>query len=423
MCAQDTAQALASAIMGAIHGYFCHPRGTSTMHIAINGWFCSQPNTGSGQYLMQLLAGLRQLKLADLEITVIMPSVQANYEMPGGVNVIVTNIGPSKMGKVWFEQRTFPHAAKQINADLLHVPYWAPPLSAHAPLVVSVLDVIPLLLPQYAQGFGAQLYLSLVVAATQGANHLLTISEAAKADILKHLSVPSERVTATHLAAAAVFHPRMGAEGDAAVRQKYNLPERFVLYLGGFDVRKQVPALLQAYTYLRKTDADAPPLVLAGNPPAFGTSVFPDIPAEIKRLGLQEYVQWIGYVEEVHKPALYRLAEVFVYPSVYEGFGLPVLESMASGTPVIASEIPPMVELVGDGAFLVPPAPLDGNADKFQLATRKMGGALIALLGQPSLYDSMVNQGLAQATRYTWRKTAQATVDVYRQVLATVKRG
>lgn len=162
--------------------------------------------------------------------------------------------------------------------------------------------------------------------------------------------------------------------------------------------------LLYAYTYLAQAEGDNYPLVMAGAEPDWGKRVFPDMRAYAKKLGIDAYIEWIGYVDEADKPALYRLADVFVYPSMYEGFGLPVLEAMASGTPVVANALDVFKEITGDGAYLVENA-------------RSMGGAMIALLIQKPLRDTMINQGLAQATRYSWRKTAQATLKVYEKFL------
>lgn len=117
-------------------------------------------------------------------------------------------------------------------------------------------------------------------------------------------------------------------------------------------------------------------------------------------------MQWLGYVDEADKPALYRLASVFAYPSRYEGFGLPVIEAMACGTPVVANEVSSLLEVVGDGAFLVEP----GSA-------RAMAGAIIALLLQDALRQTQINAGLAQATRYSWRRAAEQTLAVYRRAL------
>jgi glycosyltransferase involved in cell wall biosynthesis len=134
--------------------------------------------------------------------------------------------------------------------------------------------------------------------------------------------------------------------------------------------------------------------------------MFPDMRQYAQDLGISESIQWLGFVEEADKPSLYRLARVFVWPSRYEGFGLPLVEAMASGTPVVANEVSCFPEIVQDGAFLVEP----GSA-------RAMAGAIIALLHQEPLRQTQINAGLARATFFSWRKTAQETLAVYEQVM------
>ena len=246
----------------------------------------------------------------------------------------------------------------------------------------------------------------MVTAASRGNAHIITISNAAKADIVKYLGLPEDSITTTYLASDEAYHPRMGAERDAEVKAKYNLPDEFVLYMGGFDVRKQVNELLLAYTYVGQAEGDNIPLILAGREPEWGTGVFPDLPKYAAELEITDYVRWIGYIDEADKPSLYRLARVFVFPSIYEGFGLPVLEAMASGVPVVANNVSSIPEVAGDGAYLVEPGD-----------SRAMAGAIIALLLQPSLHESLVTQGLARATNFSWRKTAKETLAVYEKVM------
>ena len=171
----------------------------------------------------------------------------------------------------------FPTAAGRIDADIAHVPYWGPPLRCPVKLVTSVLDVIPLLYPVYNQGLFTNLYTSLVSAAAKGSNHIITISETAKLDIEEQLDIPEEQVSVTYLAPDDRFHPQMGSDRDGAVRDKYDLPDNFVLYLGGFDWRKQVNTLLLAYTYVGEADGDAFPLVIAGREPQWDNRLFPDL--------------------------------------------------------------------------------------------------------------------------------------------------
>lgn len=379
------------------------------MHVALNGWFWNQPDTGSGLYLRELLKALVKLD-ESVQYTLIVPTQWELDHLPSRVNIHrVNGKHDSAWGKVWFEQVAFPRALHQLQADLAHIPYWAPPLSAPVPFITSVLDVIPLLISDYSNTLASRLYTSLVSATVHGSAKILTLSESSKTDVVERLKLPPESVLAIPLAPREVYHPKMGQEQDEAVRQKYGLPDKgFVMYVGGFDVRKRVRQLLMAYTFVARAHGDETPLVLVGKEPAWREPLFPNLRQAAQELDLpSENLHWVGYVDEADLPSIYRLAEVFVSPTAYEGFGLPVLEAMASGTPVVANDIPVFNELVGDGAFLVP----NGNATR-------MGGAIIALLEQENIYNSVRNNGLAQASNYTWRKTARATLSAYQDVFA-----
>lgn len=379
------------------------------MHIAFNGWFWDQPNTGSGQYLRRLVGALHRME-PSIRLTVILPPGAPADDVPPGVEVALTRGSRSNLGKVWFEQRTFPAAAARAGAELAHVPYWGAPLQSPLPLIVSILDVIPLAIPDYAEGLAARLYTSLQTAAARDTAGVITISEWSKTEIVKYLHLPAESITVTPLAADEAYHPRIGAERDAEVRAKYDLPHDYVLYWGGFDVRKQVSQLMLAYSYVGPSEGESYPLVVAGREPAYDDRLFPNVRAYADRLGITPYLHWIGYVDEVDKPAIMRMARLFVWPSVYEGFGLPVLEAMASGVPVVANDIPVNAEVGGEAAFLTKP----GEA-------RPMAGAMLALLMQEPLREEQIQRGLGQATRSNWRKTARLTLDVYERALQIAK--
>ncbi len=372
------------------------------MRVAINAWFWDQPHTGSGQYLRNLLPAMLALE-PGLDVTLVAPRPLA--DLPGRVHVRVRapRLG-GHLGKLWFEQRTFPAAC--AGADLIHAPYWAPPLRAPAPFVVTVHDIIPLVLKEYRGGALARAYTALVSAATRGAALALTDSEASRRDIVARLGLPAARVRTVYLAAG----PRFTAEGDAAeekaVRQKYNLPGEYVLYLGGFDVRKNVYTLLRAYTYVQKAVGDAAPLVLAGRELEGTSARVPQLRPYIAALGLQESVRFIGWVDEADKPALMRMACCFVFPSLYEGFGLPPLEAMACGTPVVAMNVSSLPEVIGGAGFLI--APDD---------SRSMAGAILATLTQAELAQTLRAQGLAQAAQFSWERAARQTLDAYADAL------
>jgi glycosyltransferase involved in cell wall biosynthesis len=381
------------------------------MHIAFNAWFWDQPYTGSGQYLRQLVPALCQLDKA-LKLTLIVPDhIKSPDGVPSSVDVAPVRVPfGGQIGKVLFEQQSYPTAVKRLNADIAHVPYWGAPLQSSARLVITIHDVIPLSLPEYSSGLAARFYFSLVTASAKGAVQILTDSEFSRVEIINRIGISPEMVTTIHLGVTPEFHPRMGAERDPQIRTKYNLPEQYVLYMGGFDIRKNVLALLNAYTFVGPSAGEDYPLVLAGKHPQWGSPRFPDLPAAIEKLGIAEYIRWTGPVDEADKPGLYRMASTFVFPSRYEGFGLGPLEAMASGTVVIAADSSSIPEVVGDGAYLVDPND-----------SRKMGGAIIASLIQNDLREHLRNQGLARASNFSWQRTARETLAAYREVASRRK--
>jgi glycosyltransferase involved in cell wall biosynthesis len=379
------------------------------MHITFNGWFWDQPCTGSGQYLRYLLAALAALA-PEHRLSLVVPDTMHRLDhLPPDVDVLPVQMRfGGHLGKVWFEQRQFPRAATHLKADIAHVPYWGPPFSAPVPLVCSVLDMIPLAVPAYRTGIRNRLYTSLVTAAAKGASHILTISEASKQDMIRRIGIPEECISVTHLAVDPVFCPTPNHERDRMVRDRYHLPEDFVLYLGSYAVHKNIRLLLAAYTYVVQGLGKAVPLILAGQTPStWGTPRFPDLPAAIEELGLADSVRWLGPVDEADKPSLYRLARVSVFPSYYEGFGLGLLEAMASGTPVVACAVSSVPEVVGEAAFLV--APDDAQA---------MGGAILSIVLQADMAETLRSRGLTRAQTFSWQQTAADTLAVYQQLLS-----
>lgn len=377
------------------------------MHIVFNGWFWDQPHTGSGQYIRRLLHALGRAA-PDLQMTLVLPPHNsAPDDLPEKVSLVTTRGRGGHVGKVWFEQRTFPQMAGRVGADIAHVPYWGPPLVSPIPLVTSVLDVIPLALPEYSRGLGVRLYTSLAAAAARGSAHTITLSQAAKADIVRFLGLPEDSITPIYLAADEVYHPRLGAENDQAVRRKYDLPEQFVLYLGGFDRRKNVNQLLLAYTYVGQAEGDNIPLVIAGREPQWGAPLFPDQRRYAAALNISDYVRWLGYVDEADKPALYRLASVFAFPTLYEGFGLMALEAMACGTPVVTTNAASIPELAGPAAFQLDPGD-----------TKHIAAPIIRLCTEEESVDELVARGFAQVEKFSWSKTAEQTLQAYREAIS-----
>ncbi|NCF66084.1 MAG: glycosyltransferase [Chloroflexi bacterium] len=374
------------------------------MHVAINAYFWNQPFTGSGQYTRQLVWHLNRC-VSDLDITLILPRMDGEREpahIPPSVKVKTVPTRSGHAGKSLFEQLYFPRSCRDVSASLAHVPYWGGPLRSPVPLIVTVHDLTTLLVPEYRRSIQARLYNALVSASARGASHIITDSFSSKLDILDTLHIPEQDVTAIYLATGPQFVPAENSLTDMAVLRKYNLPDSYILYLGGYALHKNVTTLLHAYTYVAKALGEDYPLVLAGKKPQLISPAFPDYDTIIRKLGLDNSVRWIGIVEEEDKPVLYRNAETFVFPSRFEGFGFGPLEAMACGTPVVTSNSSSLPEVVGPAAFAV-----DAGDE------REMAGAIIATVLEDNLRADLRRKGLKQAAKFSWQAAATETALVY----------
>ena len=383
------------------------------MDIAVNAYFWDQPFTGSGQYTRQLVQHLDGLD-AGLEITLVCPRLATGpvpKDIPSGIQVKEVAARPGAWGKLLFEQSQFPRACADMGASVAHVPYWAAPMRSPIPLVVTVHDLTTMLVPEYRRGLKARLYNALVSASARGAGHVITDSFASKLDIVDHLGLDERDVTAIYLAAGSQYQPRGDDSQRQRVREKYGLPEFFVLYLGGYELHKNVTTLLMAYSYVAQALGEDYPLLLAGRRPDRVSPIYPDYEAYIRHLGIEEYVHWIGFVDEEDKPPLYREAEVFAFPSRHEGFGLPVLEAMASGAPVVTANSSSLPELVGTAGFTVDP-------DDAQ----EMAGSIISLIIEEKTRSELLQQGIERAAHFSWERTARETLLVYERVLKQAAR-
>jgi len=387
------------------------------MHVIVNGWFWEQPETGSGQYVRNCIGTLARLA-PDLNITVVVPQ-EARQEargtqseqdeaLPPNCILHLESCSPSDWAKLRFEQFTFPRLCRELRADVAHVPYWGSPLSPSVPTLVSILDLIPLLLPEYRGGPLVRAYTGLVKASAQNAVLVLTISESSRRDIVKHLGIPDSRVRVTYLAAEPRYTPRRDVVDEAALRQHHpDLPQEYVLYLSGFDARKNIETLLQVYTWAQDTLGQDYPLVIAGKLPEQHTDFFHDPRVIAKALEVEDVVRCIGPVAEEDKPALYRGASAFLYPTRYEGFGLPAMEALACGVPVVGSNASSVPEIVGAAGMLVDPDD-----------ARSMAGALIAVVTEYGLHEKLADAAVEQARKFSWEKCAQETLQAYQDAAA-----
>lgn len=308
--------------------------------------------------------------------------------------------------RIAWEQTRLASLAQGL--DLLHGLAFAVPLAAGCPTVITVHDLSFLRFPEAFRRFN-RVYLTWVTRfSTRRAGRVIAVSESTRRDVIALCRVPAERVVAVPNGVDEQYCPAEPA-AVAEFRRRQGLPERFMLYLGTLEPRKNLETLVAAYARWRSyAGSGAPKLIIAGGKGWFFETIF----ARVAELGLTGDVLFPGYVPAAELPWWYRAAELFVYPSRFEGFGLPVLEAMACGTPVITTTASSLPEVAGDAALLV--APDDTDA---------LTAALERLMGDPALRAGLREAGLRQAARFSWSRTAAETAQVYRDVLAAGSGG
>ena len=275
------------------------------------------------------------------------------------------------------------------------------PLSRR-PTILTVHDLIYRLFPQHHKRLNYTYLNAAMPLFVRRANAIITISEASKRDLINAYGVPADKVHVVYEAASPSFQPQPMA-AQSRVRALYGLPDRYLLYVGTIEPRKNLPRLLQAVEALRAQGLDIG-LAIVGSK----GWLYDDLFQQLERSPARHAVVLPGYLPDGDLPAVYAAAEVAVLASVYEGFGLPVLEAMASGVPVVCSHAASMPELGGDAARYFDP-----------YSVAEMTAVIGQVLRDDALRAEMRRQGFAQAARFSWTRAAQETMDLYRRVIAS----
>lgn len=288
-----------------------------------------------------------------------------------------------------------------MRADLLHSPDFIPPAFGAKRNVITVHDLNFLRFPEFLDGEARRHYAGQIRWAVERADHISADSHHTRRELVELLEVPADKISVVHLAANPLFSAPMPESAVQAVLDRHGLTRGFVLFVGTLSPRKNLLLLLNALPALPPELRDEVRLVLAGRPGWRAEEVF----AAIRDNHLADRVRHLPDLTDGELAALYRAAAVLAYPSVYEGFGLPPLEAMASGCPVVASTAAAVPEVVGDAGLLIEPSDPAAWAD-----------ALAQVLSDSALRAGMVARGLERARRFSWDQTAQATVAIYERV-------
>lgn len=359
------------------------------MKIAIDTQTTLGKKTGFGFYVSNLV---RQLEKIDKQNDYIFlkPETDQDFSTP----------------KRWvWDQITIPRLARKAQVDILHQPCFSTPIFYRGKVVVTIHDLISVFFGHNIPFWSRQFFGRWMPFTYRFADHLIAVSQHTKKDAIKVLGIPEEKITVIHEAADEKYQLITESNVIATIRRKYQIgDDPFILHVGTLEPRKNLPFLVRAFALAKKDRQLPEKLVITGKKGWYYEGLF----QLVDELKLNEEIIFTGYVEDDDLPAIYNAAKLFAFPSLYEGFGLPPLEAMASGTPVISSNTSSMPEVVGEAGILLPPENEQAWAE-----------AMTRVLTDEKLWQSMREQGLAQAKKFSWSKCARETIAVYEKVART----
>ncbi len=312
---------------------------------------------------------------------------------------------PPRLGKLWWDLWLAGRSSASSRSDILHVPHFSAPARFEGALVVTVHDLIPLTENAYRHSRGMRVYVSLMKRTIQSASFVIVPSLYVRAEVLRHLNIAEERIRVVPMAASDHFAPAIVAGAIPEELRRIGIDGPYVLNMAGFDVRKNLPMLLEAFKHFRETSVTSHRLVIGGAPHTRNDTVYPRLEPSIETLGLGDAVILPGVVSETLKLTLYQHAAMYVTTSMSEGFGMTCLEAMRCGIPVIGVNRTSLPEVIGDGGLLVEP--------DAELIAQKME----RIATDPELAGHFRDRGLARAEQFSWEKTARLTLEVYRDAI------
>jgi glycosyltransferase involved in cell wall biosynthesis len=356
---------------------------------------------GIGTYVRNLIHHLARIDQRTEYVLLCRPQDRDVIALPGpNFRLVPESAGPYSIA----EQVRIPMALRREHADLFHSPHYVLPPLVHCRSVVTIHDCIHLMFPQYLPGRLAHAYAKTQMwTSAHRSDRVLTVSETSKQDILRRFRIPADKVTVVYNAIDERLTDPPAPEEFGRVRVRYQLKDPFALYVGNIKPHKNLERLIEAFHGLRQQpEFELLKLVIIGDE----ISKYQGLRRAVHQHKLHKHVRFFGFVGPETLAVLYRLARVFVFPSLYEGFGLPPLEAMYFGTPVVTSNVSSMPEVVGDAAILVDPYSADSIAE----------GMRRALLDQ-ALRDTLRERGMARAREFSWERSAEQVHQVYTEVM------
>lgn len=367
------------------------------MRIGIDGRLVFYHQAGIGQYILRLTDALAALDREN-EYYLFQSAKDRTrlVDAPNFHRRILYTPSHHRFERLAMSAEMLPH-----TLDVFHSPDFIPPRRVRAPAVITVHDLAFLLYPRFLTPDAARYY-GQIDPASRSAAHIIAVSQSTKRDVTRLLGVPDDKVTVIYEAAHPSSRPLDGREARAHVARKYGIEGDFILFVSTIEPRKNLPTLIAAYKKLRDAYKSAAQLVVAGHK----GWLTEEVDAAVAKYNVQDSVCFLGAVPTEELAFLYNAARAFALPSFYEGFGLSPLEAMASGLPVIVSNVSSLPEVVGDAGLLIDPNDVDGWAV-----------ALNRVLTDDDLRAEMAAKGIKRAALFSWERAARETLSVYRKVV------
>jgi glycosyltransferase involved in cell wall biosynthesis len=354
---------------------------------------------GIGTYIRNLL---RQLARIDHESEFVLLCRPADSQTLGALGTNFRAVVETSRNYTLAEQWAIPLALRREHVSLFHAPHYVLPPLIGCRSVVTIHDCIHLMFPQYLPNRFAFAYAKASIRlAARRATRIMTVSESSKRDILRFVNVPPEKIDVIYNSYDERFGIEPAEEDVVRVRERYQLNDEFVLYAGNVKPHKNLGRLIEAFHLVRKRGMNNLKLVMIGDE----ISKYSALRRAVHQYQLHKYVRFLGYLPEETLAVMYRLAGVFVFPSLYEGFGLPPLEAMASGTPVVTSNVSSLPEVAGDAAVLVDP--YDPHA---------IAEGIYQVLSDEQLRRALRLKGVARAGQFSWEQSVRRVHAIYEEV-------
>ncbi|NMB46542.1 MAG: glycosyltransferase family 4 protein [Firmicutes bacterium] len=357
--------------------------------------------SGIGTYTYQLIEGLLEVDPLNQYQLVYPPAqwvkVDDDFELVPGEH---------KNRRFWQLVQASPDV-EAAGVDVYHIPQngiGLPPSWPRAmKLVITIHDLIPFVLPQTCSKPYLEIALRELPRVVDAADYVITVSFSTKKDLVRILGVPEEKIAVIYEAAEPMYRPICPEKAQAYMQKECGITAPYILNVGGFSRRKNLTGLVRAFHEIKAKLPDGCQLVLVGGS---GGGSYEEVKILVEKLGLEDRVKFPGFVRTDSMPYLYSGAELFVYPSLYEGFGLPPLEAMACGTPVVAARASSIPEVAGDGALLHNPYDEESLSE-----------AMLKVMLDDELKQRLVERGYKQAAQFSWTKAATETWMVYQSLV------